>query len=198
MICDNCWTTCGRCCRVSCRHCFWIISCGVVKRKEKMLYKRRIERMWRPPPYCDGMCEGAKYRRMVHRKLMRVMKRTGARKDAPWFSKSYNCSCKVKDTMPCIMICRGLFFFFYCPFLPVYWILEFCCTLARRKWRRHKRIAEYRKAKAEKEHAKERQYLHMDKYSRGVLEKDIIDLDKELKEITRLEKEYGKSPTSLV
>lgn len=191
-FCDNCWTSCLNCCRFCTRRCCWMMTCGVVKRKENMLYRKRIERGWRAPPYCNGMCEGAKFRRSLHRKLMRVMKRTGAKKDAAWFSKPYNCSCKVKDQMPCITICKGLFFFFYCPLLPVYWIFEFGFIYLRRRWRRRKRIAAYRAEKAEKEASKEREYLHMDKYSRGVLEKEIVSLDKELREIAHLEKEYGK------
>lgn len=192
-FCDNLCTSCGRCCRFCTRRCCWMMSCGAVEKDEPMLHKERIERGWRPPPYCNGMCKGAKYRRRLHRKLMRVMKRTGQRKDAPWFSRPYNCSCKVKDSAACVHICKGLFFFFYCPLLPLYWILEFCFIYLRRKWRRRKRIAAYRAEKAEREANKERKYFQMDKYSRGKLEKEIVDLDKELKEITRLEKEYGKN-----
>lgn len=50
----------------------------------------------------------------------------------------------------------------------------------------------FRAEKAEKEEEKKLQYLHMDKYSRGILESEIVNLDKELKEIRRLEKEYGE------
>lgn len=190
--CDNFWTSCLNCSRFSCRHCCWIITFGRMSRIENRLYARRVERGWRVPPYCNGMCQGAKYRRSLHRRLMRVMKRTGARKAAPWFSKPYNCSCKVKDQMPCITICKGLFFFFYCPLLPMYWVFEFGFIFLRRRWRRWKRMKEFRAQKAEKDTEKARQYLHMDEYSRGVLENEIVNLDKELKEIKRLEKEYGK------
>ena len=191
-FCDNFWTSCCNCSRFCCRHCCWIMTLGKVSRRENMLYKKRIERGWRAPPYCNGMCEGAKFRRRLHRKLMRVMKRTGQRKEAPWYGKPYNCSCKVKDQMPCVTICKGLFFFFYCPLLPVFWMLEFTCTYVRRRFRRWKRIQDYREEKAEKEAAKQRQYTYIDKYSRGLVENEIVSLDKQLREIRRLEKEYGK------
>lgn len=192
-ICDNFWTTCGNGCRICCRKCCWAATCGkLVRREERIINRQRIERGWRAPPYCNGMCRGAKHRRQLHRRLMRVMKRTGARKDTPWYSKPYNCTCKIKDQMPCIVICKGLFFFFYCPLLPLYWALLFTCIYLKRKWRRWKRIKVFRAEKAEKEEEKKLQYLHMDKYSRGILESEIVNLDKELKEIRRLEKEYGE------
>ena len=190
--CDNIWTTCANCCRFSSRHCCWVLTCGKVSRSPNMLHKTRVERGWRVPPHCDGMCEGAKYRRRLHRKLMRAMKRIGQKKDSAWYSKPYNCSCKVKDQMPCLMICKGLFFFFYCPLLPLYWILEFTFLYLRRRYRKAKRIKAYRAAKAEREAKKRNQYLHMDQYRRGVLEKEIVSLDKELRDIKQLEKEYGK------
>ena len=123
---------------------------------------------------------------------MRAMKRTGQKKETAWFSKPYNCSCKVRDTAACITICKGLFFFFYCPLLPFYWILEFGFIYTRRKWRRWKRIKAYRAEKAEKEAAKEEEYLHVDKYRKGLLEKEIVSLDQELKKIRQLEREYGE------
>lgn len=191
-FCDNFWTSCGTCCRFCTRKCCWVISCGRVSGMDKALQRRRVERGWRAPPYCDGMCEGARYRRFLHRKLMRVMKRTGQKKDTPWYSKKYNCTCKVKDQMACVTICKGLFFFFYCPLLPFYWILEFFFLFLRRKWRRRKRIQAFRAERAEKEAKKQQQYLHMDEYSRGQVEKEIVTLDKQIRDIRQLEKEYGK------
>ena len=187
---DNCCSTIGKCFRICCRRCCWAISCGRVSKIRRVMFRRRIERGWRAPPYCNGMCDGAKFRRSLHRRLMRVMKRTGQKKDTPWFSKKYICTCKVKDTMPCLKILKGLFFFFYCPLLPLYWSLEFFCIYLKRKWRRWKRIRAYRVRKEEKEAKKQQQYLHMDDYSRGILEKEMVTLDKELKEIRQLEKEY--------
>ena len=197
--CDNIWTTCENCCAKSCRCCCWAVSCGRIGRKKNLILhgRARVERGWRVPPHCDGMCDGAKYRRRLHRKLMRTMKRMGQKKDTPWYSKPYNCTCKVKDQMPCFMICKGLFFFFYCPLLPLYWTLEFIFILLRKRYRKWKRIKAYRAQKAEREAKKQNQYLHMDKYSRGVLEKEIVSLDKELKEIRQLEKEYGEISLSV-
>lgn len=190
-FCDNFWTSCCNCCGFCMRRSCWAMSCGKVSRTHKPLQRKRIERGWRAPPYCDGMCDGARTRRSLHRKLMRVMKRTGQKKDTPWFSKRYNCTCKVKDQAACVTICKGLFFFFYCPLLPAYWVVEFFFIFLRRKWRRRKRIKAFRAQREEKEATKQRQYLHMDEYSRGLVENEIVSLDKELRDIRKLEEEYG-------
>lgn len=198
MVCDNCWTSIGNCCSYCCRKCCFVMTFGKVARKEKMLGRRRIEQGWRPPPHCNGMCEGAKYKRKIHRKMMRINKRAGIGRDVPWFQQPYNCSCKVKDQMPCIQICTGLFFFFYCPFLPVWWVVEFMYKFIRKKWRRRKRIKKFRKERAEREAKKEKAYVHMDKYSRGQEETDIIKLDRDIKKLKQMEKEFRKSSLLLL
>ncbi len=189
-FCDNFWTGCATCWEYTFRKCICCLTFGKLCGTNRVVGKRRVERGWRVPPYCNGMCDGARFRRKVHRKLMRVNKRSGNIKDIPWFQRPYNCTCKVKDEMPCIMICRGLFFFFYCPLLPVWWVLEFSFKFLRRSWRRRKRIKQFRAERAVREERKRQAYVHLDEYSRGKLENEIFSLDKELKEIKQLEKEY--------
>lgn len=193
MVCDNCWTSIGNCCSFCCRKGCFVLTFGKVSHEENILGRRRVELGWRPPPYCDGMCKGAKYRRRIHRKMMRINKRAGIGRDMPWFQKPYSCTCKVKDQAPCLNICLGLVFFFYCPFLPVWWILEFAFKLVRKKHRRWKRIKKFRMERAQREAQKEKAYVHMDKYSRGQEEADIIKLDREIKKLKQMEKEFRKS-----
>ena len=86
-----------------------------------------------------------------------------------------------RDTMPCCEICKGMFFFFYCPLLPLFWLLEYIWVFARQKWRRHKRKKRYRALRAAKQSQKDRTYLLLDKYSRGKVEREILDFSKDLK-----------------
>ena len=198
MICDNLWTSCINCCFFCCRKCMFVITCGAISRHEREVARHRIERGWRAPPHCNGMCDGAKFMRRVHRKLMRTMKRAGRMKDRPWWSRPYNCTCKVKDQMPCVKICLGLFFFIYCPFIPLWWLLEFCFKFVKRKWRRRRRIKKFRAERAERETKKQQIYLHLDQYSRGQLEGEIVNLDKELKLLRQLEKEHGQFVITII
>ena len=82
--------------------------------------------------------------------------------------------------MPCCDICKGLFFFFYCPLLPLFWILEYIWVFAKHKWRRHKRKKRFRELRAAKQSQKDRTYLMLDKYSRGKVERGILDFSKDL------------------
>ena len=83
--------------------------------------------------------------------------------------------------MPCFEICKGLFFFFYCPFIPLFWILDYVWTFAVQKWRRRKRKKKFREMRAAKQKEKNKTYLSLDKYSRGEIEREIIDFSKDLK-----------------
>ena len=83
--------------------------------------------------------------------------------------------------MPCCEICKGMFFFFYCPFLPLFWIVEYIWVFAKQKWRRHKRKKRFRELRAAKQSQKDRTYLLLDKYSRGKVEREILDFSKDLK-----------------
>ena len=192
MVCDNFWTSVENCCSFCCRKCCFVLTFGKVSQEEKILGKRRIERGWRPPPHCNGMCQGAKYKRKIHRKMMRINKRAGLGRDVPWFQKPYNCTCKVKDAAPCLDICLGLVFFFYCPFLPVWWVLEFTYKFVRKKQRKWKRIKKFHEDRAQREAQKEQAYVHMDKYSRGQEETEIIKLDRDIKKLKKMEKEFRK------
>lgn len=98
-----------------------------------------------------------------------------------------------RDTMPCCEICKGMFFFFYCPLLPLFWMLEYVWVFAKNKWRRHKRKKRFRKERAAKQAEKEKTYLMLDKYSRGKIEREILDFSKDLKEQRQKRKKKGLS-----
>ena len=83
--------------------------------------------------------------------------------------------------MPCLEICKGLFFFFYLPLLPLWWTVEFTWDLICRKWRRHKRKKRYRALKASQAEKEKNQYLSVDQYTRGKVEKQILGLNKKIK-----------------
>ena len=95
--------------------------------------------------------------------------------------------------MPCLEICKGLFFFVYCPLLPLWWIVDFVWEYGKRKWQRHKRKKRYRDMKASMRTEKEQAFLLLDQYTRGKVERQIIDFDKEIK--TRKEKRLKKGGT---
>lgn len=89
--------------------------------------------------------------------------------------------------MPCLEICKGLFFFIYCPLLPVWWVVDFFWEYGKRKWRRHKRKKRYRARKAAMRAQEEQAFLMLDQYTRGKVERQIVDFDKALR--ARKEKE---------
>lgn len=86
-----------------------------------------------------------------------------------------------RDTMPCCQICTGLFFFFYLPLLPLFWTLEFLWEYLWRRWRRYKRKKRYRELKADQAEKEKGQYLSVDQYTRGKVEKQILGLNKQVK-----------------
>jgi len=86
-----------------------------------------------------------------------------------------------RDTKPLLVICKELFFFIYCPLLPLWWILDFMWEYSRRKWRRHKRKKRFREKRAARRAQKEKTYLMLDQFTRGKVERQIIDFDKEVK-----------------
>ena len=86
-----------------------------------------------------------------------------------------------RDTKPCLEICKGVFFFVYCPLLPLWWVLDFVWEHIKRKWRRHRRKKRFRALKAAEKAKKENTYLMLDQYTRGKVEKQIIDFSKETK-----------------
>ena len=85
------------------------------------------------------------------------------------------------DTMPCCDICKGLCFFFYLPFLPLWWTLDFLWEFGRRKWRRSKRKKRYRALKASQAENAKGQYLSVDQYTRGKVEKQILGVNNKIK-----------------
>ena len=89
--------------------------------------------------------------------------------------------------MPLRDICKGLFFFFYLPMLPLWWSLEFLWEFIKRKYRRHKRKKRFRAMKAEKAAKQKKYYLSVDQYSRGRIEKQILTIDKKITEIKKTE-----------
>ena len=95
--------------------------------------------------------------------------------------------------MPLCDICKGLFFFFYLPTLPLWWTLDFIWEFVKRKYRRHKRKKQYRAMKASQA-VRERQYfLSMDQYTRGKVERQILGLDKKNKAMRGKRAQKGES-----
>lgn len=200
MMCDRC----GDCCQ---RHCLCVCAAcvtGVTGKKAYTAQARDTKPGWRRPRTCDGMCSGAKQARRAHRKQMRINKRKGIKSETAWFQKPYTCTCQVRcvsiqaakcvfiaadcyglvpsrDTKPLLVICKELFFFIYCPLLPLWWILDFMWEYSRRKWRRHKRKKRFREKRAARRAQKEKTYLMLDQFTRGKVERQIIDFDKEVK-----------------
>lgn len=86
-----------------------------------------------------------------------------------------------RDTMPCCDICKGLFFFFYLPTLPLWWTLEFVWGFIKRKWQRHKRKKQYRAMKASQAEKEKECYLSVDQYTRGKVEKQILGISQKNK-----------------
>lgn len=69
------------------------------------------------------------------------------------------------------------------------WLWEY----GRRKWRRHKRKKRYREKKAALTAQKEKTFLMLDQFTRGKVEKQIVDFDQKLK--TKKAKELKKGIT---
>ena len=86
-----------------------------------------------------------------------------------------------RDTKPLLVICKELFFFIYCPLLPLWWIVDFVWEYGRRKWRRHKRKKRFREKRVASKARKEKTYLMLDQFTRGKVERQIIDFDKDVK-----------------
>ena len=108
-----------------------------------------------------------------------------------WMAYTYivTASCS-RDTMPCLEICKGLFFFIYCPLLPLWWVVDFIWEYGKTKWRRHKRKKRYRARKAAMRAEEEQTFLMLDKYTRGKVERQIVDFDQQVRE--RKEKKANK------
>ena len=51
----------------------------------------------------------------------------------------------------------------------------------KRKWKRHKRKKRFRQSRAEKIEEENQAYLQLDKYSRGKIEREILDLSQDIK-----------------
>ena len=93
--------------------------------------------------------------------------------------------------MPCLEICKGLCFFFYLPLLPLWWIVELLWEYGRRKWQRHKRKKRYRVMKAAKVEQEKEQYLSVDQYTRGKVEKQILGISQKNQEKKERKKNQG-------
>jgi hypothetical protein len=144
-----------------------------------------VDRDAKRPVNCDGSCKGAKRARRIFRKRLRVMKRRGvpaSRLQGLWWEKPYNCTCVVKKKNDLLEICKGLFFFLYCPLLPLWWSMDFFIRYTIRCIRRRRRMREYKKKKALKQEKKDKrfkeQYLLVDEYSRGAKERKFVNFDK--------------------
>jgi hypothetical protein len=59
--------------------------------------------------------------------------------------------------------------------------VEFAWEFIKRKWRRHRRKKRFRAMKAAEKAKKDNTYLMLDQYTRGKVEKQIIDFSKETK-----------------
>jgi hypothetical protein len=93
--------------------------------------------------------------------------------------------------MPCCDICKGLFFFFYLPTLPLWWAVEFLWVFVKRKRQRHGRKKRYRAAKAKRVEKEKDCYLSVDQYTRGKVEKQILDISQKTKARKTQQKKKG-------
>ena len=192
-VCDSCWTSIGSCFDRNTRKCCFFLTLGDVKKETDITHGPKIERGWRPPPYCNGSCKGAKIRRKIHRKEIRINKRAGLKvEETPWFKTKYTCTCKVKDTMPIVKICQGFWFFFYCPCLPAWWVLDLVFKTIKRKIKRRRKLKKFRKQRAVKDAKKAEEYVHLDEYSRGQETSEITKLDQDIKKLRQMEREFRK------
>lgn len=95
--------------------------------------------------------------------------------------------------MPLCDICKGLFFFFYLPTLPLWWTLDFIWEFIKRKYRRHKRKKRYRAMKASQAVKQQQYFLSVDQYSRGKVERQILGIDKKNKATRAKRTQKGES-----
>lgn len=86
-----------------------------------------------------------------------------------------------RENMACLKIIKGMFFFYYCLLLPLIWTLHYLFIFVKRKWKRHKRKKNFRVERASGNQAEDQAYLQLDKYSRGKIEREIIEFDAELR-----------------
>ena len=91
---DSCVSSCAKCTWSSYSAVFYILTCGRFAKEAQL--SKSVERGWRRPQRCNGMCGGAKVARRNHRKQMRINKRRGMKNEMAWFQKPYTCTCKVK------------------------------------------------------------------------------------------------------
>lgn len=71
------------------------------------------------PSYCNGLCEGCEIARKNYRKkLLKHIKEDLTMKTS-WWDLPHKCTCRVEKRRDIISIIVGLFYFFYCPFLPI-------------------------------------------------------------------------------
>ena len=83
-----------RCC-LCCFSCIGQTVTGKKDHKPTTVGISEYERGWRRPRACNGMCEGARTARRLHRKQMRINKRKGMKNETVWYQKKYECTCKV-------------------------------------------------------------------------------------------------------
>ena len=89
------------------RRCLKLCACcarlttGKTEFTETATNMSKLERGWRRPRKCNGMCAGARKARRNHRTQMRINKRKGVNidRETPWFSKPYTCSCIIRYTL---------------------------------------------------------------------------------------------------
>ena len=79
-------------------------------------------------------------------------------------------------------IIKGTCFFLYCPFLPLWWIVELGIEIIKRKIKRNRRRKAYRRAKIKKMKAKANEFLSMDDYARGKTTKKTLNRGKRKRE----------------
>ena len=108
-----------------------------------------------------------------------------------------DCIPEDRDTMPCCDICKGLFFFFYLPTLPLWWTLEFLWGFVKRKRQRHRRKKRYRAAKQSRVEKEKDCYLSVDQYTRGKVEKQILGISQKNKARKAQQKKQGSHSHTL-
>lgn len=92
-------------------------------------------------------------------------------------------------------VCKGLFFFIYCPLLPFLWLIEMTIEWIQKRQKKARRKREYRAKKEERQKQKDNTYLLLDKYTRGEKEKKLIDFKKEKKKAQKKRKEMDGTHT---